>query len=131
MGHDLQSKLTSGSFKWARRHHPNRNCCQERKCSQKSKFGAGYPVDVHAHIPVDVRGKNFVQAFEVPEKRHAFRCGRPRPEGAESRTSMTMTPWGFKNFGQKSFGLNFRFLQLHFRIPGFEMFSSCDSNSKG
>ena len=69
---------------------------------QRVSFGAGYPADVHADIPADVRGQKLRSGPRNPGKQ-AFRCGRPWPEGAD-----VQLPWAVqKNFGQKNFGLNF------------------------
>ena len=50
------------------------------KTVQRVGFGAGYPVDVHADIPADVRGQKL--RLEILEKQ-ACRCRRPQPEGAD------------------------------------------------
>ena len=65
---------------------------QERKSSPKSKFWAGYPADVHADIPADVRGQKLRSGAGNPGKTSISvrtsmtrRRGRPRPEGGERK----------------------------------------------
>ena len=55
---------------------------RNEKAAQRVSFGAGYPVDIHADIPADVRGQKLRSALEILEKQ-AFRCGHPWPEGAD------------------------------------------------
>ena len=78
---------------------------RHEKAAQRVSFGAGYPADVHADIPADVRWQNLRSGPWKSWKTQA---------SISVRTSMTRRrgrPWiqgGFKNFGQKNFGLNFR-----------------------
>ena len=98
--HSILQATSSGSFGDADIF--NRN----EKAAQRVSFRAGYPADVHADIPADVRGQKLRSGpQEILEKTSISvrtsmtrRRGRPWPQG------------GFKNFGQKNFGLNFRSL---------------------
>ena len=38
---------------------------QERKVSPRISFGAGYPADVHADIPADVRGSKKLRSEKL------------------------------------------------------------------
>ena len=83
--------------------------CRKGKVAQRVSFGAGYPADVHADIPADVRGqkirsgpRNLGKTNMSARTSMTRRRGRPWPQGVQ------------KNFGQKNFGLNFRSLShLH------------------
>ena len=73
---------------------------RNEKAAQRVSFGAGYPADVHADIPADVRGaKTSVKPSKSWKNKHF---------GADVQVQ--------KNFGQKNFGLNFRSLNSQ-RVP--------------
>ena len=78
---------------------------KNEKAAQRVSFGAGYPADVHADIPADVRGqKASVKPSKLWEKKN-------KHVGADvhdpkARTSMTLGRVR-RNFGQKNFGLSF------------------------
>ena len=48
-----------------------------KKAAQRVRFGAGYPADVHADIPEDVRGKKTSVKPSNSLKKQAFGRGRP------------------------------------------------------
>ena len=62
--------------------HYHRINIRNEKEAQRVSFGAGYPADVHADIPADVRGQKLRSGPRNPGKK-AFRCGHPWPEGAD------------------------------------------------
>ena len=81
---------------------------RNEKAAQRVSFGAGYPADVHADIPADVRGQKLRSGPRNAGKTSISvrtsmtrRRGRPPPERGEK-----------KNFDQKNFGLNFRSLSI-------------------
>ena len=80
---------------------------KSEKAAQRVSFGAGYPADIHADIPVDVRGqklrwspRNLGKISISVRTSMTRRRGRPWPSGVQ------------KNFGQKNFGLNFHSLTV-------------------
>ena len=69
-----------------------RTLIRNEKAAQRLSFGAGYPADVHADIPADVRGQKLWSGPGNPGKTSISvrtsmtrRRGRPRPEGGERK----------------------------------------------
>ena len=84
------------------------------KAAQRVSFGAGYPADVHADVPADVRGKNFGQALEIPEKQAFWfrsRPGKPNQRKGQNEKFMNFAHfcefWCFSLGKQARFTLNF------------------------
>ena len=59
---------------------------KNEKAAQRTSFGAGYPADINADIPVDVRGKNFGQTLEISNPVTA-----PESESEVRMIRLTMT----------------------------------------
>ena len=79
---------------------------RSEQAAQRVSFGAGYPADVHAIIPVDVRGQKLQSGPRNPGRKN-------KHFGADihNPTADVHDPRGvFKNFGQRNFVLNLRSL---------------------
>ena len=85
---------------------------ENEKSAQRASFWGGHPADIRGSFPRISQPKTSVRVVKIPEKTSiSVRTsmtrirGCPRPQGTS------------KNFGQKTFGLNFRSLALRFVCP--------------
>ena len=63
---------------------------KNEKAAQRVGFGAGYPADVHADIPADVRGQKLRSNPRDPGKK------KNKHFGADIHDPKARTPGGFK-----------------------------------
>ena len=75
---------------------------RNEKAAQRVSFGAGYPADVHADIPADVRGQKLRSGPRNPGKTSISvrtsmtrRRGRPWPQGVKKTSVRKTSGWIF------------------------------------
>ena len=56
---------------------------KNKKSSQRGSFGGGHSTDIRGSFARISRPKTSVRAVKILEKKQAFQCGHPWPEGAD------------------------------------------------